>query len=59
MHMGKKLSYEFLQGFELPLNMKKQLILMNSENKRLSLIKDIFVNIIDSDINQKKNMPSA
>ena len=57
--MGKKLSYEFLQGFELPLNMKKQLILMNSENKRLSLIKDIFVNIIDSDIIQKKNMPSA
>ena len=59
MHMGKKLSYEFLQGFELPLNMKKQLILMNSENKRLSLIEDIFVNIIDSDIIQKKNMPSA
>ena len=59
MHMGKKLSYEFLQGFELPLNMKKQLILMNSENKRLSLIKDIFVNILDSDIVQKKNMPSA
>jgi len=59
MHMGKKLSYEFLQGFELPLNMKKQLILMNSENKRLSLIKDVFVNILDSDIVQKKNMPSA
>ena len=59
MHMRKKLSYEFLQGFELPLNMKKQLILMNSENKRLSLIKNIFVNIIDSDIIQKKNMPSA
>ena len=59
MHMGKKLSYEFLQGFELPLKMKKQLILMNSENKRLYLIKDIFVNILDSDIIQKKNMPSA
>jgi len=59
MHMAKNLSYEFLQGFELPLNMKKQLILMNSENKRLSLIKDIFVNILDSDIVQKKNMPSA
>ena len=59
MHMKKKLSYEFLQGFELPLKMKKQLILMNSENKRLSLIKDIFVNILDSDIVQKKNMPSA
>ena len=59
MHMGKKLSYEFLQGFELPLNIKKQLILMNSENKRLSLIKDVFMNILDSDIVQKKNMPSA
>ena len=58
-HMGKKISYEFLQGFELPLNMKKKLILMNSENKRLSLIKDMFMNVLESDINQKKNMPSA
>ena len=59
MHMGKKISYEFLQGFELPLNMKKKLMLMNSENKRLSFIKDVFVNILESDIVQKKNMPSA
>ena len=59
MHMEKKISYEFLQGFELPLNMKKKLILMNSENKRLSFIKDVFVNILESDIVQKKNMPSA
>ena len=59
MHMGKKLAYEFLQGFELPLIVKKKLILMNSENKRLSLIKDIFMNILESDIIQKKNMPSA
>ena len=34
MHMGKKLSYEFLQGFELPLIVKKKLILMNSENNK-------------------------
>ena len=59
MHMGKQLSYEFLQGFELPLKLKKQLILMNSENKRLTVIKDIFENIIDSDLTQKKNMPLA
>ena len=59
MHMGKQLSYEFLQGFELPLKLKKQLILMNSENKRLTIIKDIFENIIDSDLSQKKNMPFA
>ena len=59
MYMGKKISYEFLQGFELPLNLKKKLILMSSENKRLSLIKDVFVNILESDIIQKKNMPSA
>ena len=59
MHMRKQLSYEFLQGFELPLKLKKQLILMNSENKRLTVIKDIFENIIDSDFSQKKNMPIA
>ena len=59
MHMDKQLSYEFLQGFELPLKLKKQLILMNSEIKRLTIIKDIFENIIDSNISQKKNMPLA
>ena len=59
MHMGKQLSYEFLQGFELPHKLKKQLILMNSENKRLTKIKEIFENIIDSDLSQKKNMPLA
>ena len=59
MHMEKQLSYEFLQGFELPLKLKKQLILMNSEIKRLTIIKDIFENIIDSNISQKKNMPLA
>ena len=59
MHMDKQLSYEFLQGFELPLKLKKQLILMNSEVKRLNIIKDIFENIIDSNISQKKNMPLA
>ena len=59
MHMGKQLSYEFLQGFELPLKLKKQLILMNSENKRLTVIKEIFENIINSDLSQKKNMPLA
>ena len=32
---------------------------MNSENKRLTVIKDIFENIIDSDLSQKKNMPLA
>ena len=59
MHMDKQLSYEFLQGFELPLKLKKQLILMNSEIKRLTIIKNIFENIIDSNISQKKNMPLA
>ena len=59
MHMSKKLSYEFLQGFELPLKLKKQLILMDSEIKRLTIIKDIFENIINSDFSQRKNMPLA
>ena len=59
MHMSKQLSYEFLQGFELPLKLKKQLILMDSEIKRLTIIKDIFENIIDSDFSQRKNMPLA
>ena len=43
--MSKQLSYEFLKGFELPLKLKKQLILMDSEIKRLTIIKDILENL--------------
>ena len=59
MHMGKKLSFEFIQGFELPLAIKKQLILMDSEGTRLSLIKDIFESILNSKLDLGNNIPSA
>ena len=59
MHMGKKLSYEFIQGFELPLAIKKQLILMDSEVTRLSLIKDIFESILNSKLDLVNNIPTA
>ena len=59
MHMGKKLSYEFIQGFELPLAIKKQLILMDSEVTRLTLIKDIFENILNSKLDLRNNIPTA
>ena len=59
MHMGKKLSYEFIQGFELPLAIKKQLILMDSEVMRLTLIKDIFENILNSKLDLRNNIPTA
>ena len=59
MRMGKKLSYEFIQGFELPLAIKKQLILMDSEVTRLTLIKDIFENILNSKLDLRNNIPTA
>ena len=48
MHIKKKISYEFLQGFQLPLQIKKELILMDSESKRLEYIHDIFNNLLNS-----------
>ena len=59
MHMGKKLSYEFIQGCELPLAIKKQLILMDSEVTRLTLIKDIFENILNSKLDLRNNIHTA
>ena len=47
-HLKKKISYEFLQGFQLPLQIKKELILMDSESKRLEYIRDIFNNLLNS-----------
>jgi len=55
LHMKKKISYEFLQGFQLPLQIKKELISMDNETKRLHFINDIFENILHSDL--KLNNP--
>jgi len=55
-HMEKKISYEFLQSFQMPLSIKKDLISIDSENKRLNFINDIFTDILDKGIKPAENL---
>tara|TARA_B100001996_G_C18560971_1_gene554551 strand:- start:298 stop:882 length:585 start_codon:yes stop_codon:yes gene_type:complete len=60
LHMKKKISYEFVQGFELPLQIKKKLISIDNENKRLHFINNIFENILNSELKIKNSdLPEA
>jgi len=47
LHMKKKISFEFLQGLQLPLVLKKEIISINDEVNRLEFIKSIFNNILE------------
>ena len=58
--MNKKISYEFLQGIQLPLNIKKELITISDEIERLRFIKNIFNNILETDADYANgNIPKA
>jgi len=60
LHMNKKISYEFLQGIQLPLNIKKELITISDEIERLRFIKNIFNNILETDADYANgNIPKA
>ena len=59
-HMDKQISYEFLQGMQLPISIKKELINLNEETERLVFITNIFNEILQSDINiPSKDIPKA
>ena len=49
LHLKKKISYEFLQGFQLPLEIKKELILIDNETKRLKFVHKIFKSLLAKD----------
>ena len=60
LHLKKKISYEFLQGFQLPLEIKKELILMDNETKRLELVHKIFKSLLAKDNkNDLSQIPNA
>ena len=59
-HMNKKISYEFLQGLQLPTSLKKDLIDMDSELNRLSFINTIFNNVLSQPFKtENDNLPEA
>ena len=52
-HLKKEKSFEFLQLFQIPTSLKKELISINSERKRLDFIFEIFDKILKSGLKQK------
>ena len=59
-HMNKKISYEFLQGLQLPISIKKDLINMDSEPNRLVFINTIFNNVLTQPLKpENRNIPEA
>jgi Lon protease-like protein len=59
-HMRKKISYEFLQGLQLPLILKKELLGIDDEISRLEFIENIFNNVLNTDTKPSNgNMPQA
>ena len=58
--MRKKISYEFLQGLQLPLVLKKELLEIDDEISRLEFIENIFNNVLDADTKfSNGSMPQA
>ena len=59
-HMNKKISYEFLQGLELPVPIKKDILEINEESERLLFINKIFQRILEKEISpQNGQKPEA
>ncbi|MDP6169990.1 MAG: LON peptidase substrate-binding domain-containing protein [Candidatus Marinimicrobia bacterium] len=59
-HMNKKISFEFLQGLQLPLALKKELININDETERLIFINNIFNDILNANTEYSNgDMPEA
>ena len=59
-HLKKKISYEFLQGLQLPISLKKNLIDIESETERIRFIYDIFQTILKQPFNSgNENLPEA
>lgn len=59
-HLKKKISYEFLQGLQLPISLKKNLIDIDSETERIRFINDIFQSILKQPFKSGNgNLPEA
>ena len=59
-HLKKKISYEFLQGLQLSISLKKNLIDIDSETERMMFINDIFQSILKQPFKSGNgNLPEA
>jgi len=59
-YLERKISYQFLIGISLPLNLKKSILLLESEHERLLYIYDLLDKILSQPIQNDENIiPNA
>ena len=58
--MDKDISFQFLTGISLPIDIKRNILMLDNETKRLIYINDLFKKILSQEIqNTKNNFPKA
>ena len=58
--MDKEISFQFLTGISLPIEIKRNILMLNNETKRLTYINDLFKKILSQKIqNTENNFPEA
>ena len=58
--MDKDISFQFLAGISLPIDIKRNILMLDNETKRLIYINDLFKNILSQKIqNTENNFPEA
>ena len=58
--MDKNISFQFLVGISLPIDIKRSILMLDNETKRLIYINDLFKKILSQKIqNTENNFPEA
>ena len=58
--MDKDISFQFLKGISLPMDIKRNILMLDNETKRLNYINDLFEKILSQKIqNTENNFPEA
>ena len=60
LYMDKEISFQFLAGISLPTDIKRNILLLENEMKRLFYVNDLFDKVLSQDIkNSENNLPEA
>jgi hypothetical protein len=60
LYMDKEISFQFLAGISLPTDIKRNILLLENEMKRLFYVNDLFDKVLSQDIiNNEGNLPEA
>jgi len=60
LYLDKEISFEFLAGISLPTDIKRNILLLENEMKRLFYVNDLFDKVLSQDIqNSENSLPEA